>query len=110
MVKVRQAPSITLTRGKVGRISRNEKGELILEVEDMMAGMRRMDPFDLVVLATGLVPNHIPVPLKTGMYGFYDEDQPPGIYPAATCKRPMDVSSSVKDATGAALKALRKIR
>ena len=110
LVKAQQAPSITLTRGKVGRIRKDDGRGLILEVEDMMAGTRRRDPFDLVVLATGLVPNHLPVPLKTDAYGFYEEDQSPGIYPAATCKRPMDVSSSVKDATGAALKALRKIR
>ena len=111
LVKAEQNPSVVLTRGKVGRITHQDgDGGLILEVEDMMAGIRRQDPFDLVVLAAGLVPNRIRPPLKTDEYGFYDGVQLPGIYPAATCKRPMDVSSSVKDATAAALKALKKVR
>lgn len=109
LVKAGESPFIALTRGKVGRItSRDGDGGLILEVEDMMAGTRRRDSFDMVVLATGLVPNRIRPSLKTDEYGFYDGDQLPGIYAAATCKRPMDVSSTVKDATAAALKALKK--
>jgi quinone-modifying oxidoreductase subunit QmoA len=108
LVKAGQAPSISFTRGKVGRITPGgADGGLILEVEDMMSGTLRRDLFDLVVLATGLVPNRIGPSLNTGEYGFYDKDQRPGIYVAASCKRPMDVSSSVKDATAVALRALK---
>lgn len=106
LVLARQTPSITFTRGKVGRISRDGEGGLLLEVEDMQASVRRRDPFDLVVLAAGLVPNRILPVLETGEYGFYTEKQAPGIYVAATCKRPMDVSSTVKDATASAMKAI----
>ena len=72
----------------------------------MQAAVRRRDAFDLVVLAAGLVPNRIIPLLETGEYGFYTENQLPGIYVAGTCKRPMDVSSSVKDATASAMKAI----
>ena len=99
---------ITFTKGKVGKINRGEEGGLLLEVEDIMAGKKRIEPFDMVVLATGIVPNpQLPL-LSTNEYGFCDSKQVSGIYPAATCKRPMDVSSSVKDATSAAIKTMQK--
>ncbi len=107
--RAEQTDSITFTKGKAGRIKRDpNENALILEVEDIMAGTRRMDPFDMVVLATGLVPNHIIPVLSTNEYGFYQAGQIPGIYPAASCKRPMDVASSVKDATAAALKTMHQ--
>jgi quinone-modifying oxidoreductase, subunit QmoA len=107
LTKAEKEGSIRLTRGKVGRIERDELG-LILEVEDILAGIRRTDRFDMVVLATGLVPNHIRPVLHTDEYGFYYLQQPEGIHPAGTVRRPMDVSASVKDATAAALRAIQK--
>jgi quinone-modifying oxidoreductase subunit QmoA len=97
---------ITLTKGKVGKISGREGG-LVLEWEDVMKGMKRTATFDLVVLATGMVPAAMIPPLRVNEYGFAETEQPEGIIPAATCRRPMDVSASVKDATSAALKAMR---
>ncbi len=106
--RVQSTPSISLTKGKVGRIQRDTHGGgLVLAVEDIMAGIKRQDPFDMVVLATGLVPNlieGIPLAMENGFYGAV---QKAGIIPAATCKRPMDVASSVRDATAAGLKALQ---
>lgn len=100
--------SVTFTKGKVGRIGSKKSGRgLMLEVEDIMAGSRRMESYDLVVLATGLVPNTLAVELPKNSHGFFKPDTVPGIIPAATCKRPMDVSSSVRDATAAAMKAMR---
>jgi heterodisulfide reductase subunit A-like polyferredoxin len=46
--------------------------------------------------------------LKKNEYGFYLPEQSSGLIPTASCKRPMDVSSSVKDATASALKAMQK--
>jgi quinone-modifying oxidoreductase subunit QmoA len=79
----------------------------VIEVEDIMSGRRREDSFDMVVLAMGLVPNHIDVELAVNDQGFYMDSQKAGIYAAATCKRPMDVVSSVRDATATALKTMR---
>jgi quinone-modifying oxidoreductase subunit QmoA len=100
---------IALTKGKVGRILRGEgEKHLVLEVEDIHRGVRREDPFDMVVLAVGLTPNHVEADLKKNEYGFYLPSQMAGIIVAATCKRPMDVSSAVKDATASALKAMHR--
>ncbi|MEN8226914.1 MAG: FAD-dependent oxidoreductase [Bacteroidota bacterium] len=106
--KAQESSSITLTKGKVGRINSDENGNgLILEVEDIMAATRRMESYDMVVLAMGLVPNHLAVELPTNNYGFYEPGMVAGMIPAATCKRPMDVASSVRDATAAVLKAMQ---
>ncbi|MCK4880232.1 MAG: CoB--CoM heterodisulfide reductase iron-sulfur subunit A family protein, partial [Bacteroidales bacterium] len=100
---------ITLTKGKVGRIlpSDGEKG-VLLEVEDITSGTKRKDAYDMVVLAMGLTPAPVAAELKVNEYGFYLADQPSGMIPTASCKRPMDVSSSVKDATASALKAMQR--
>jgi quinone-modifying oxidoreductase subunit QmoA len=100
---------IRFTRGKVGRILPAGKGKgLVLEVEDMAAGTKLQKTFDLVVLAMGLTPAPIAADLSVNAYGFYLPDQLSGIIPAGSCKRPMDVSSSVKDATASALKAMQR--
>jgi len=99
---------ITLTKGKVGRIlpSGKENG-VLLEVEDIDNGTKRQELFDLAVLAMGLTPAPVAAGLKENEYGFYVAGQLSGIIPTATCKRPMDVSSSVKDATASAIKAMQ---
>jgi len=100
---------ITLTKGKVGRINKEKKeAGLILEVEDIIKGTKRKDHFDMVVLAMGLTPAPIEADLQVNAYGFCLPQQSSGIIPAACCKRPMDVSSSVKDATASALKAMQR--
>lgn len=105
--KAEAASSIKLTKGKVGRI---EKGEdkILLEVEDILAGKKVSASFDMVVLATGLVPAKTIPGLDLNEEGFLEAVQKQGIYPAASCKRPMDVSASVKDATASALKSMRR--
>jgi len=100
---------ITLTKGKVGRIlpSDQEKG-LVLEVEDIASGHKRHDAYDMVVLAMGLTPAPLATEMNKNEFGFYLSEQSSGLIPTASCKRPMDVSSSVKDATASALKAMQK--
>ena len=65
---------------------------------------------ELAVLATGMVPNTAddPPPLNTPLdeYGFVVPDSDQGVIGAGTVVRPLDVASSVQDATGAALKAI----
>lgn len=100
---------IRLTKGKVGRIlSAGQDKGLLLEVEDIASGTKGQGVFDLVVLAVGLTPAPIPADLRVNAFGFYHAEQPSGVIPAASCKRPMDVSSSVKDATASALKAMQR--
>jgi len=107
--KAEQRGTISMTKGKVGRISREGQGDgLVIEVEDVMSGRRRSEAFDLVVLAAGLVPNPLPVDMPAGSDGFYVAGKITGIYPAGSCKRPMDVASTVRDATAAALKSMHR--
>jgi len=99
---------ISLTKGKVGRILPPEgNGGPVLEVEDISNLKKRRDMFDMVVLAMGLTPAPVSTELEVNEFGFYLPGQPSGIIPTACCKRPMDVSSSVKDATASALKAMQ---
>ena len=64
----------------------------------------------MVVLATGMVPNtadtKIPgLDLEYDDFGFALEDRSRGVFVAGVARRPTDVVSSVRDGTGAALKA-----
>ncbi len=98
-------------RGKVARITENiENGNVILEAENTLTGELTKTEVDMAVLATGMVPNtgDEPPPLDTRLddFGFIAPDNENGIYGAGVSVRPYDVSSSVMDATGAALKAL----
>lgn len=106
--RVKQYKNIELIKGKVGRIEPNTKNsKLIIEVEDIYKGVKLKHETDLVVLSTGIVPNGILPELVVNADGFLKEVQKNGFVAAAGCKKPMDVSSSVKDATAAALKAIQ---
>ncbi len=108
--------NITFFKGKVAEIKEDpENQDLLLEVEDTLAGEKPEERFDLVVLATGIVPNtadvKIPLELQTDKYGFLDgATHIDGVFAAGCAKRPCDVSRSTKDATGAALKAIQCLK
>ena len=55
--KVREMEGVSLIKGKVARITEAANGNLKLEVEDVAAGSKISPEFDMVVLATGLVPS-----------------------------------------------------
>jgi quinone-modifying oxidoreductase subunit QmoA len=78
-------------------------------VEDVEAGRLTRAPADLVVLATGMVPNlrddHIPFDLPRDEDGFGLESRERGVFVAGVARRPEDVAATVRDATGAAAKA-----
>ena len=90
-------------------------GQMRVEAEDILhGGIIRVD-VDLVVLATGMestvktegLPG-LPVPLDED--GFIAAQlQQPGIYAAGVAKAPVDVNSSIQDATGAALQAIQTV-
>ena len=102
--------NVELIKGKVAKIEEagNSKN-LILEAEDILSGRRVKKEFDLVVLAGGIMPSKTPVQnnLKDNFGFMLPESLPEGIYATACSKRPMDVTSSLKDATGIALKAIQ---
>jgi len=103
-----------LVKGKVAKVAEDGAGDLVVEAEDVLSGRRVAQKVNLVVLATGLVPADAAVSLRLDgklqrdEHGFLTSDQPlPGLLAAGCAKRPADVAWCVRDATGAALKALQ---
>lgn len=110
-VKMQADEKFFFHRGKVARITENpDNGNVILEAENTLTGELTKTEVDMAVLATGMVPNtgDEPPPLDTKLdeFGFVAPDNENGIFGAGVAVRPYDVSASVQDATGAALKAL----
>lgn len=103
--KVKENKNIEFIKGKVAKIEEiKESNNLIVEAEDILNGKKISCEADLVVLATGIVPND--TILKTNNDKFLIEDKE-GVFAVACSKKPMDVSTSVKEATSAALKAIQ---
>jgi quinone-modifying oxidoreductase subunit QmoA len=105
--------NIAFIKGKVAEIKQDGSGKnLILSVEDTISGKNMHQDFDMVVLATGIVPNaadeNIPLELKFDEYGFIaGETEVDGIYAAGCATHPCDVSRATKESTSAALKAIQ---
>ncbi len=106
-------PGVAFTKGKVAKITEDAGSKnLTLELEDTLKGGKVQAEADLVVLATGVVPNTESIKplcgLKYDAHGFVDGSSPvDGVFAAGCVKRPCDVSRTTKDATGAALKAIQ---
>jgi quinone-modifying oxidoreductase subunit QmoA len=104
-----------LIKGKVGKVAEDAaNGDIVVEAEDIFSGCRVAQKVNLVVLATGMVPAAAAVRIEPGgewrrdEHGFLAKDQPlAGLLGAGCAKRPADVASCVRDATGTALKALQ---
>jgi quinone-modifying oxidoreductase subunit QmoA len=113
--KVQTDERIKLIKGKPGEITEDpETGLVTVQVEDQSTGKILKEQFDLVVLATGMVPStaaeKIPSEAAYDDNGFVvAEGLPPGIVGAGCVRRPVDVATSVQDATSAALKAIQAI-
>lgn len=109
--RVQRDADIRLIKGKVARVEENPvTGDLLVTAEDTLAGRKSTQHFELVVLATGIVPqtDGLPVALPRDEFGFLNaHNGSPGLYAAGCVCRPAEVSSTVQDATGAALKALQ---
>ncbi len=110
-----QDEKVRFVKGKVAKV--NREGEALeLQVEDTVGGKLLKESFDLVVLATGVVPNNadeqIPgAEVETDDYGFIVPGaERNGIYAVGCARRPTEVSRSVKDATAAVLKAIQDVR
>lgn len=111
--KLLEDDNVTFVKGKVAGV-REEGGGFVLDVEDTVAQQKLDEKFDMVVLATGVVPNtadaRIPFDLTYDEYGFIDgATDVDGVYAAGCAKRPCDVSRATKDSTAAALKAIQRV-
>lgn len=160
--KIQDDPGVMLTKGEVTGVSEASGGNLYVSVKDTLLGGDVKIEADLVVLATGMVPNtkidadvlaewkvkfddklkasggkpdpnavlephKIPnilkldykqgpeLPILEEAYGFTDsnyicfqyETRRTGIYTAGSVRQPMNMSSSIEDGLGAAMKAVQ---
>jgi quinone-modifying oxidoreductase subunit QmoA len=108
--KASENPDLKLVKGKVAKVEEDgATGNVILEVEDVLGGRRLRETVDLLVLATGIVPQTQGLPgAALDEFGFVTN--PPGktgFYGAGCAHRPEEVSATVQDATGAALRGLQ---
>ncbi|MBW2276921.1 MAG: CoB--CoM heterodisulfide reductase iron-sulfur subunit A family protein [Deltaproteobacteria bacterium] len=108
LTRVAKLDGVKLVKGKVGQITQ-DGGGLKLKLEDVEAGALVETETDMVVLATGMMPNlpsaKLPFDLKQDDDGFGVDNMDAGLIFAGVARRPEDVSASVRDATGAAAKA-----
>jgi len=106
--------NVQLVKGKVGKIEENPAtGDLLVTAEHVLSGRKETQQFELVVLATGLVPRTGDLPAGFGLdeFGFIvGGDGSHGMYGAGCVRRPAEVSASVQSATAAALKAYQCVR
>jgi quinone-modifying oxidoreductase subunit QmoA len=114
--EVQKDEKLRLIKGKVAKITEDaDSGDLVVEAEDTLSGERVTEKVNLVVLATGIVPTdasavsiEVAGELQKDEHGFLTSDQSlAGMLGAGCAKRPVDVAACVRDATGAALKALQ---
>jgi quinone-modifying oxidoreductase, subunit QmoA len=113
LLKVAATEGVRLVKGKVGKVEQGE-GSLTLRVEDVASGTLLEERADLVVLATGMVPNaateELPLFAPRDADGFTLGDPAARVTVAGVARRPEDVAASVRDATGAAARALAAAR
>ncbi len=109
--KVAADGQVELIKGKAAKVDEDpETGELLVTAEDVLSGRKHTARADLVVLATGIVPNTKSLPADFVRDEFEFLAAPPGttgLYAAGCVRRPEEVSAAVQDSTGAALRALQ---
>ena len=113
--KVQSDPNVSVVKGKVARIAEDSTtGKLVVEAEDILSARKTKTNVDLVVLATGMAsgvdPTQSSVPAGYDSDAFILPDETaPGIFAAGCARGPVDVETSVQDATAATLKAIQAI-
>ena len=123
--EVQKDDQIFFTKGEIEEITEGDKN-LKVHVKDTLIGESISLSVDMIVLATGMVPNgtedlNLNYRLGKGLpelkYNFSDshficfpyETRRTGIYAAGSLRAPMDIASSKSDASGAMLKAIQTI-
>lgn len=109
--KVQADEHVKMVKGKVAMIEEDSAtGNVIVTSEDVEGGRKSRQIADMVVLATGMVPSvKENTMLNFEQNGFIQAGKTPGIYSVGVAKRPSDVTSSIQDATGTALKSIQSL-
>ncbi len=111
LASVKADPGIRLIKGKVAAVEIHDNS-VIVEAEDLLENKKTRIAVDLLVLATGMVPETAGLgQVKTNEDGFIDtRELPDGFFAVGNAVHPADVSTSVKEATAAALRGLQVSR
>jgi quinone-modifying oxidoreductase subunit QmoA len=107
--KVEENEQVRLLKGKVNALVL-EEGRPVIEAEDILSGRKIRSDYDLVILATGIVPE-IPVSLGTDLDpdGFVNkENLEHGFSAGGCCCEPKDVAATVRESTGIVLNVIQK--
>ena len=110
--------AIKYIKGKVAKILEDDQKNPLIIYEDINTSQVKQLKFDLVILATTMIPKKDAgelakiLGIKTNDFNFFKANsyQPQisskeGIFLCGACREPMDIPSSVVDASGAAAKA-----
>lgn len=112
--KILKDPGISAVKGKVADIVQGENGNVLVTVEDAVAGLKQQIEYDMVVLATGMQPSikgvNLPFDVPVDEEGFIVGGEENGIFAAGCAKKPLDVMKSAQSGTGAAMKAIETVR
>jgi quinone-modifying oxidoreductase subunit QmoA len=117
--RVRNDPQVKFIKSKPGHIEIAEDGAPVVCGERTIEREIYAEPYDLVVLATGMqpsaeapdgIPGGLPGDPDQDEYGFIMPSDDDGIFVAGVAHAPLDVSMSVQSATAAALKAIQAVR
>jgi len=112
---------VNFVKGKVGKITEKENGNLILRYEDINEGKLEEAEHDMVILSTGVLPNKgldgkfENLKLNTDKYSFIEQSDMlvnpaqtsiEGVFVAGTATGPMDIPDSILSAGAASSEAI----
>ena len=118
--KIKNDPQVHFIKSKPGHIKVGDDGRPLVCGERTIDREIYAEPYDLVVLATGMQPSAVTgykpeVGVMEDDYGFLvpkmnGAADGEGIFSAGVASGPLDVSMSVQSATAAALRAIQAVR
>ena len=109
--RIRYDENVNFIKSKPGHIEIDQDGRPVLCGERTVGRELYKEPYDLVVLATGMQPTlagNPPAGISQDEYGFVTDGD--GQYAAGVAAGPFDVAMSTQSATAAALKAIQAVR
>jgi heterodisulfide reductase subunit A2 len=112
---------VNFVKGKIGRITEKENGNLILRYEDINENVVKENEHDMVLLSVGVLPNtdsNLIFPdgeLQLDQFNFVNQADPltspaktsiEGVFVAGTATGPMDIPDSILSAGSASAEAI----
>jgi quinone-modifying oxidoreductase subunit QmoA len=111
LTRISADDKLRLVKGKVAKVEEDAStGDIVVTAEDVLSSKKSTLRVELLVLATGIVPQSggLPANFALDEFGFLaSETGKAGLCGAGCVRRPAEVSATVQDATAAALKALQ---